>query len=294
MGVIVETLSPQAALEEIERKKLSFVSLHFREPAFKHVSSYLIYINEIFQAYPRVAILHREFRLACKKWAAFSNFNSSIVSAFSSLTQATVNQLFLGEGLCTAVAIQHFTQFFKTHSLLESVSLPIVDEPLHESGLFFYPIKPLNGDFEKYSGHLRFIQAAYRVAQLGKMDSSFEYVPEKILSQQHLQLVRRLPALNDADSNAFRMQDLLKTLSDLASPDSENTGYLLGLGGPQNHAIALHLQSPYHFFDPEYGLAVSASVEELLLYLANHLTQRYPEHTAFALLEFRSATKVDG
>ena len=122
-----------------------------------------------------------------------------------------------------------------------------------------------------------------------KNADSFEYVPNKLLNRQQLKMVNRYPALKEKTKLVYPITDLLKTLKNLPSRNHKKAGYLLGLAGAQNHSVALYLQPPFHFFDSRFGLAISDNKEEFLLFLANFLTEKYPDHSGFALLEFTAA-----
>lgn len=280
-------------IEEVAARKL-FSNDTIQESALSQLTSFIAHFSVLYHNHPRDSVLRSEATRLVRKWTAFQQLSSSIPYNLSSLTASDVNDLFLGEGLCTATVIHYFSQFFKGLSPREATSLPVEEEPLKESHISFYPIKPRDIQWEKKTEHLRFLHATYLVESSVKKVDSFEYVPKKILKQQHLELVSRLPDLRTSEDPAYPIEDLFKILKNLEKSEKKETGYLLGLGGPQNHHIALYLQGPYHFFDPRDGggLAVSENREEFFLFLGNYLNEKYPHHKAFALLEF--ASKNDG
>ena len=274
-------------IEEVAAKKL-FSKEAIQESALSQLTSFIAHFSELYLNYPRDSILLSEGTHVVRKWTVFQKLSSSIPYNLSSLTQTDVNDLFLGEGLCTATVIHYFSQFFKGLSPRESAPLPVAAEPLKESGISFYPIQTPDHEMGEKTKQLRFLHAAYLVESSVKTVNSFEYVPKKLLTQQHLELVSRLPDLRTSEDPAYPIEDLFKILKNLEQRGKKETGYLLGLGGPDNHHIALCLQGPYHFFDQRYGVAFSENKKDFLLFLGNYLNEKYPQHTSFALLEFAS------
>ncbi len=114
-----------------------------------------------------------------------------------------------------------------------------------------------------------------------------EFVPDRILKEKELQIVKRIPDSRTSQLQAFPIQHLIAELKQLSIQGGQS-GYLLGLSGPVNHALALHLNPPFHFVDPQYGIAIADSYEDLILFLAAHLTEKYANYNAFALLEIAS------
>lgn len=284
----IATLPIPKIIEEFQAKKL-FSIPHFRERAHFHLSSFIDQFNETVRFFPEETILKMECIQVMRQWSIFTLFSNSIETHSSLLTTLEVNSLFLGEGLCAAATVEYFSRFFKHFSPLKSIPLPVAPHALHESDILFYPINLQVANLEEQTRHLRFLQSAYKVASSMKQADSFEYVPKKLLTQQQLKLVHRYPALNEKGKLVYPITELLKTLKNLPSQNHKKAGYLLGLAGAQNHSLALYLQPPYHFFDSRFGLAVSDNKEEFLLFLASFLTEKYPDHSGFALLEFTDA-----
>lgn len=268
-------------IEDVGRKL--YPSCNFGD-VLCHLSSIITLFNQRYQKCPREAILRMESFLSMKKWTEFSKMNREIVPYFSSLNHSDVNSIFLGKGLCVGVTIQYLSQFFATGLLLESASLPIVQEPISFSTVKFYPIDSKAADLKEKTKVLRFLQAAYTIASSFKPGDSFEYIPKRLLSEKNLELVNRFPS----NKTSYPIDDLLLTLKNLEDGGKKKKGYLIGLAGLENHSLELHLQAPYHFFDQQYGLAISEDKEEFLLFLANYLTEKYSGYPSFALLEFQA------
>lgn len=258
-------------------------TLHHAEQVVNHLASYVKHMSNTF---PRAAIVKAEALLAMRKWTTFTTFSGSIPD---NLVEADVAHLFLKEGLCASAVVQYLSLFFKTRSPLLSVACPVNADPLKESEISFYPINFQDACLEEKTQYLRFLQAAYRTASSSnfKKSNTLDYIPKKILKRQNLELVQRLPA---KEKFAFPITDLLKIIKELENQNSQDTAYLLGLAGPQNHSLVVHVNKPYHFFDPRYGLALcSDKREEFMLFLVSYITEKYPSHQHFALLEFKQS-----
>lgn len=281
------TAAIHTTIEQVAAKKL-FSKEPIQESAVSQLTSFITHFSDLYRNHPRDSILRSEGTRVVRKWTAFQQLSSSIPYNLSSLKVSDINDLFLGEGLCTATVVYYFSQFFRGLSPCESAPLPVSPEPLKESSISFYPIQTPNHEMGEKTKQLRFLHAAYLVESSAKTVDSFEYVPKKLLTQHHLESVGRLPDLRTSEDPAYPIEDLFKILKNLEKHAKTETGYLLGLGGPENHHMALCLQGPYHFFDQRYGLAVSENKEEFLLFLGNYLNEKYPTYKSFALLEFSS------
>jgi len=280
----VNRLDIPGAILEIKEKSI-FSDDHFHESGTRHLCHFLNLCSRLIE-FPRPEVLKLESLLVMRKWVEFSRCNREVTSNFLSLGNEAVNSIFLGNGLCTGAIVQFFGHFFQTHDPVASVPLPIDSQPKMVHGISFYPINPKDSKLLEKTKHLRFLQAAYGVASSVRGKKTFEYVPDHILNREKLCSLRRLPDV-DSKESSYPLLALIPILKSLEGVKHE-TGFLLGLSGPQNHSIALHLEVPYLLFDPAQGMAIANTREDLLLFIANILTVKYPEHSRFALLEFGS------
>lgn len=252
-----------------------------RDKAYFHLAEYLPLFSEFFCKFPRVEALDTEGTLAMRKWSMFTDLCNRLgPSTLAKLSSSTINDLFMEYGLCTAAVIQHFAQFFKSRSPLESCPIQLQKEPLLSKNgeVRFYPIDASDEKLAERTQHLRFLQAAYQTASYFKEGSSTEYFSKQIQSKKGIQLTKRFP---NSD-----VTDLLPELKKLTGQSDK--GYLIGLKSSTErpHAIALYLDKPYHLFDLNYGIAIADNEQNFMLFLANYLTEKYPEYDSFALLEF--------
>lgn len=262
---------------------------YFEQHALFHLTHFIANFSQLYHHFQTNAILRSESLMAMKKWSNYTKLCHSIGdSLFASLSSSTINNIFFGQGLCTAVSLHYLSHFFKTRSPLTFASLPIKSEPIYFSGVNFYSIESLETNEQKLgekTQHLRFLQATYKMASAYREGDSLEYLPSSLLNNKELQIVRRLPDFKNS-KQSFSIQDLIPELKNLADQVVDK-GYLMGISRENNsHAIFLYLKPPYHFLDPSYGIAISDQKEDFLLFLANFLTEKYPDYQSFALLEF--------
>lgn len=222
--------------------------------------------------------------LALAKWTNFSTLCKTIVHDFSSIKREDFTNIFL-DGLCTA-AVVHFFSSLQFGSAIESVPFPL-GKPIVQQGVTFYPINPHDPQLIENTRKLRFCMEAYRVAVAFKQQASLEYVPATILQKLNLKVTGSYPKQekDQEGCSAYCIQGLLQVMTELESQNNK-CSYLMGV--TSNHAVGLGLQKPYHLFDPAYGIAVTESQEAFLLFLANYLTNKYPDTHHFQILEFSS------
>ena len=267
--------------------------LHKKKEALtkSHLAQFISTYNEKVQAPSRKAVLKAECFLTMNKWSEL--IRKCRLINISPLTPSDINQFYLGEGICTGNVIEYFSDFFSSHSPLDSPLFPISLNSQNQDldpCVNFFPFIFSQETIENSTSKARFLQAAYKVAYaLKKEDNFMEFVPHGILKEKKLKIVKRIPDSKTSQEYAFPIQHLIVELKQLSTQESQS-GYLLGLSGPANHALALHLNPPFHFLDPKYGIAIASSTEDLILFLAAHLTEKYSNHDAFALLEIASST----
>ncbi len=264
-------------------------SINHPEQAFAHLSEHIVFFNDLFRQYPRFEVVDSQGTLAIRKWSQFTELCHSLgVSRLGNLKDSTINDLFMGDGLCIAGGIEYFSQFFQSRSPLTSSPVPLNQEPLvsKDGDVRFYPLNLRDENLAENTRHLRFIQAAYLTASYFVDKHSTEYLAHQLQHKKKIALTKRLPEKSD---KSFQMKDLLPELKNLTGkPDK---GYLIAISAPSKttHMLALHLDKPYHFFDLNYGIAMAGDDEgKFMLFLANYLTEKYPEYDKFALLEFSS------
>lgn len=265
-----------------EKKGLNY----FEQHALFHLSHYVPQFSELCLKYPKnEPYLRSESLKAMKKWTYYTKLCHSINnSLFNTLSHTAINSIILGDGLCAAITLQYLTHFINTNSPLTFSSLPFKSEPISLSGVNFYPLETLaEEELEKKTRELRFLQATYKMSSIYKEKDSLEYIPKSVLQNKELVITKRLPDLKNSPQ-AFSINDLILKLDPLNEQDKE---YIMGISSENNsHAIFLHLQSPFHFFDPAFGLTKAEQKKDFFLFLANYLTEKYPDYSSFALLEF--------
>lgn len=223
-----------------------------------------------------------------RKWASLvelcQSFGSSV---FASISDAEMNSIFLGKeiGLCAATILHYFSKFFQFHSVHWSSPFALKTNPQvdAQSGVKFYPFAIHSATLEKQTRILRFIQASYKIAYALKKEA-LKLVPPNILKKEHLQIIKRIPDPDAQHRLSFEIKEFLPELRKLASQPSSG-GYLLALAGPINHSLGIYLQDPFHFIDPSNGIGIAQSSEDLLLFLASYLAEKFPHYRHFALLE---------
>lgn len=281
----ISELSPATIIQQYERQK-GFTAV--TEIALAHLSSFIAHISPPIVFHPLLSKKSIEDKsnavcaFARDKWTNFTTFCEPLQPQLVHLSEKELKDLFFDFGPCQAAVVQYFSQLDRTGSPTESIPLPIVEEPMINSLLKFYPIRPK--ELQSKTRELRFLMAAFKMAVHCRSALSLEYFPEKILDRYHLKPVSCLPSLEEGNVT-YAMKDILKVFKDL----NLKNHFLLSLAEKgADHAIALHLQSPYHFFDPAFGLAVSENKEEFFLFLVSYLTTKYPGCSSFRLLEFAS------
>jgi hypothetical protein len=277
----------------LERKLINLTAVNHLEEKEKkavlHLSHFIANFSKPYLTSQRESIIRTESLLWMKKWSNFSQLCQLMEnSPFSNLSDSESNQFFLGEGLCFGVVVHYFSQFFQNSSPKKAAPFPLSSIPHADLGscVTFYPFIVNDQILNEKTRHFRFLQASYTTAYAFKSKESMEFVPNEMLKKNKLNLVKRIPDLAITEKLAFQMPELVPELKKLIN--QENRGYLLALGGPSNHAIALHLRPPFHFLDPSNGIAFADKLEDLVIFLATYLNEKFPDHHSFALLEFAS------
>ena len=273
-------------------KELGTFSEDQKGQIIQHLSHYILEFDEMFQKYSKFSILCAESLLVLRKWSEITLLCQDLPSShLIGLKNSEFNNLFFGEGsLCAGSVMQYFSQFFKTHSPLDASPFPIASiDPLEveEGGMMFYPFTLTDDFLETQTKGLRYLQAAYKAAYTFKTRDSLEFMPGSTLKNLELQLLNRIPNIEDSEEIAFKITDLVPKIKELLEKDEESDekGYLLGIRGPINHSLALHLKEPFHFVDPTYGIGMASNVESLVLFLVSYLMEKYSQYSSFALLE---------
>lgn len=228
---------------------------------------------------------HRvESALALHKWSNMTNFWKLINnSPFSHLSEQEISSFFLGTGVCAGATIYHFYKFFQHLSPLESI-YPIRDNLEVRVGeqkiAEFHPFHLEKESLNQPSSPIRFLQASYKVV---KTDCKRRvYFSGKILKRYDLKLCKRIPEVK----KFFGIEEVIPKLKEYSH---QNKAYILGIRSQcQSHALAVYPSAPFHFVDSMYGVGTAENIENLLLFLANYLTEKYPHYQKFALLEFES------
>jgi hypothetical protein len=231
-----------------------------------------------------------------RKWVSLVGLCQSFgSSAFASISDAEMNSIFLGKeiGLCTATILHYFGKFFRFRSPQWSSpfalkTIPYVDA---QSRVKFYPFAIYSATLEKQTRMLRFLQASYKIAYALKKDP-LKLVPPNMLKKEHLQIVKRIPDPDAQHRLSFEIKELLPELRKLAS-QSSSEGYLLALAGPINHSLGIYLQDPFHFIDPSNGIGIAQSSEDLILFLASYLAEKFSNYRHFALLELAPGNPIE-
>lgn len=239
--------------------------------------------------------LQKASSLQLRRWIVLSGWtNLSILcqlmpnSCFSNLSNSEINNFLLGEGICTGTVIHYFNQFFQTHSPTKSSPFPLALNAIMsvKNRAEFYLFKSDKAFLEKQTDRLRFLQASYKLAYELKPTHSLEFLSTGILKNANIEIVQRIPDSQELGKNAFSIQELIFQLKQLAQNQNDR-GYLLGVSGATtHHALGLYLQAPFHFLDPGQGIGIANRLEDLILFLASYLTERYSQCVSFALLAF--------
>lgn len=255
---------------------------HFDKRARVLLSQYTsLFFRQLYGDRPDPSDLKNLRAKAEENWPKFTELGKSLVDL--TLSESGINNLFLSDGLCAAMCVHYLSQFFQSKNSLASSEMPIIPIPrtTEKSEISFFSLDVTEETLEAQTKHFRFLQAAYKVST----SLSAEYFPDQLLRKEKIELNRRLPAIDESGKQSYCITKLLPELKKLTGQPEK--GFIIGISSPEkNHMIALHLDKPYHFFDPRYGIAMADKEEDLLLFLANHLTEKYPEYDGFALLEF--------
>lgn len=244
--------------------------------------------------------LRGESLIATKKWMHFAQFSQALGnSPFTQLNSSEIDDFFLKNGICVGGVIQHFSRFFKARapqdcppfSVRDPMELDLDDEN-GKIDIKFYPFRLERECLERQTREPRLIQSAYKAHCAYQTVESLEFLPPEILGHHCLKIQKRIPDLSVSQEIDLKITELLPTLRKLALQEQTDTGYLLGIKGQSiRHAIALHLKKPFHFMDLPYGVAVAGNLEQLTLFLAVYLTDKYRTCYSFSLLEFLSVSK---
>ncbi len=232
-----------------------------------------------------------------KKWSDFNSlcrsFEDSAIA--SALTTSQITYLFF-DGLCMGTSIEYLGKFFKNRLPLSSSTspFPVSSKPYvtTEGNAQFYRFI-LDADcVEKQTSRFRFMQIAYKVAYaLNKTNlKSREIIPEGILRKNKLEITKRIPDPEITKTLAFPIKDLVPELKKLISSDNTKA-YLLAMGGSSsstNHVLTLYLHEPFHFVDPSNGIGFASNKEDLILFLASYIDEKFPKYSAFSILELKS------
>lgn len=254
-----------------------------------HIIQFVVHFRSAPIMFYRPELRRVESLLALRRWVQLTRLCQSIgASPFSSLRDSEVRNLLLDQGICVGVVLQHLSQFFQTDDPLVSSSFPILSKiQLDEVG--FHPFDANENVLRTRTNHLRFLQAAYRIASL-KSISAFEFAPPAVLKSKGLILGKRCPDYSLGRAG-LDIGELLPTLKNIIR-QNKAAGYLLGIKSSHtSHAIGLSLRSPYyHFIDPSYGIGIAKSLEQLVLFLVIYLTEKYSSSHSFAIMELFPAT----
>lgn len=255
-----------------------------KEPLHFHLCQFMSHFGKNLPALPNFE------RLLVRKWSNFTQLCQSFGdTAFSQLTNADLSYLLFEEGLCMGTDVDYLSQFFRTRSPLKSIPYPV--KSAHNdvnSSVKFYPFTIDIETLAAQTQSFRFLHAAYKIAYSCKKGDTdrLEFVPSNILRKKELKVVKRIPDPKIQKKFAFKIENLLPELNKLTSQNANpNTGYILLIGGPNVHALTLYLQAPYHFVDPSNGIAIANTQEDLVLFLANYLTEKFQAYQAFSLVE---------
>ena len=229
--------------------------------------------------------------MALRNWVILRPLCQSIVnSPFSALNDYEITSLLFEGGLCAGSVIYHFSKFFKEGGSLISI-LPMKEESLkpdREECIQFYPFHIEKEEFALQSQPWRFLQATYKIGRKLSLNGkkSPEFIPSNILENLALRFIRRIP---EAQEDVKCFSDIKALISQLKECGNQHKAYLLGIGnGLHSHALAVYLNSPFHFVDPSYGVGTARKLQDLLLFLTVYLTENYSDYQSFALLEFES------
>lgn len=284
-------ISKAAALKEDKKNEID-QQINF------HLTQYIANFSSNQCALPTYKRVETLF--ARRKWVKLTQLCRLIGdSPFIFLNDSEIINLFLGNGLCVGGVIQHFNRFFHERSCgnsslfpLECPPFPIQDPLFSEEGIRFYPFEVNADSLKMQTQHLRFLQTAYKASFTFKKVGPLEFIPSSILKNHDLKVEKRIPDLSVSREKVLKITDLLPKLKELAEQNTHENGYLLAIKGESmGHAIALHLKMPFHFMDLPHGVAVADSLEQLTLFLAVYLTEKYTTFYSFYLLEFLSTSK---
>lgn len=236
-----------------------------------------------------------------KTWADMTKltakFGSSSISELQ-LSKIQSESWLCGNGCCLGAVISHFDCFLKTRDPLKSI-FPVDDlisaKIAGESNTILLHRFSLDKEALENSSRLRFVQAAHLLSGLfpeaikkRKQDISSspsffsEVIPARVLKKFNLQMSQRIPAHSEGKSGC-EMEDFIPQLQQLTS---QNKMYVLGINdGRGSHAIGVHLEQPFHFIDFKYGIVTAENRDDMILFLANFLTEKYTNFNTFALLE---------
>lgn len=252
-----------------------------------HITNFINnFYNE--EAQKPAALMQRNLMIF-KKWENLSNLCHIMPNfPFSQLKECEINNFLLGNGICTGIIVHYFNQFFQMHVPLEASPFPLALDAIvtPTMGVNFYPFKINKKILEEQTTYLRFLQATYKLTCALKPRNSLEFLPNNILKNNGIEIVQRIPDNQVSGKNSFNITDLTFQLKQVADQDQNERGYLLGIGGSSNHALALYLKHPFHFVDPSLGIGTANNLEDLILFLASYLTKKYPNYLSFALLAF--------
>lgn len=229
-----------------------------------------------------------ESLFALRKWAQLTELCKLIGESFLKLLNDNEKRsLLFDDGLCVAMVIYHFSKLFSDSEILPGpfIAEKVVEDVLDNKVQFY----SLCLEKEKLAEHfkiLRFLQAAYKVNSTCKGKKAPDYIPSSILGKFGLKVERRIPEvqLEGNKSPFFYIEELIPQLKECGK---QSKAYLLGISDySTTHALGVYLSEPFHFIDPSYGIGTAKSLDELLLFLANYLTEKYLNYQTFALLEF--------
>jgi hypothetical protein len=264
-----------------------------------YIAQYILHFDNKARTKNESNSLRSKSIVALDKWTELSKLCQLIGKAALPISWSDTQKsaFFLKEGVCAGTVLGYFSNFFK--ELDNPPPFPSLPPHLHSSpfplgtelqsiqtNVQFYPFQ-LNEQVTEESSHLRFLHATFKIGARFKGNTT-EITSAKILKQIGLKLNRRIPL---EEKISFKIEELIPQLNQLTSP---HNGYLLAIindTGESNHALALYLQAPFHFVDSNYGIAVAQSLDTLLLFLANFLLEKYPNHHKFVLLEFTSLSQ---
>lgn len=297
MTVTVKISQMTSLMENFWATKHDLQRLRYTLPIFEdnliqrialHVTNYILNFSESSIFFSK-ELFKIESLLSLRKWSQLSEICKLITtSSFNFLDDDEKENLLLGEGLCTAIVINHFKEFFFRASNLDIPHYAQLNIELDENSRVCFFSFQLDKEALIENRGLRFVQAAHKLSCIFHDSKNLQYFSSSVLDKFALRLRKRIPEITKDKRGKFYfyIEDLIPQLKKCKN---EKKAYLLGISDYfSSHAIGIYMDHPFHFIDPSYGIGTAESLDELLLFLANYITEKYPQHQTFAILEFEN------